>query len=71
EMIDEYGQDLFLLSQATNEIGDKEKPLQSRLEKLSRDGLEKLMKEHMLDALVTPGHEISSVLAIGGLPGIS
>ncbi|KAF5195912.1 Glutamyl-tRNA(Gln) amidotransferase subunit A [Thalictrum thalictroides] len=71
EKIDEYGQDLFLLSQATNEIGDKEKPLQSRLEKLSRDGLEKLMKEHMLDALVTPGHEISSVLAIGGLPGIS
>ena len=29
------------------------------------------MKEHKLDALVTHGSDISSVLAIGGFPGIS
>ena len=29
------------------------------------------MKEHKLDALVSPGSDISSVLAIGGFPGIS
>ena len=29
------------------------------------------MKEHKLDALVTPGADVSSVLAIGGFPGIT
>ena len=29
------------------------------------------MKEHNLDALVTPGADVSSVLAIGGFPGIT
>ncbi|PIA32727.1 hypothetical protein AQUCO_04400134v1 [Aquilegia coerulea] len=72
EMIHEYGQDILLLSQATNGTGNKEKQLRSKLEKLSKEGFETLMREHKLDALVTPGHNmISPVLAIGGLPGIS
>ncbi|KAK2665535.1 hypothetical protein Ddye_004109 [Dipteronia dyeriana] len=41
------------------------------MEKLSRDGIEKLMTENKLDAMVTPGTHSISVLAIGGYPGIT
>jgi len=33
--------------------------------------LEKLMREHRLDAIVAPNSDASSVLAIGGYPGIA
>ncbi|RVW38603.1 putative amidase C869.01 [Vitis vinifera] len=42
-----------------------------KLARLSRNGFEKLMKEHKLDALVTPGSDVRTILAIGGFPGIS
>lgn len=41
------------------------------MENLLRDGIEKLMKENKLDAMVTPGSGASSVLAIGGYPAFS
>ncbi|TXG64815.1 hypothetical protein EZV62_011809 [Acer yangbiense] len=41
------------------------------MEKLSRDGIEKLMTENKLDATVTLGTHFISVLAIGGYPGIT
>ncbi|XP_028123559.1 probable amidase At4g34880 [Camellia sinensis] len=41
------------------------------MENLSRDGIEKLMKENKLDAMVTPGSGAPSVLAIGGYLAIS
>lgn len=40
--------------------------------RLSKNGFEKLMKEKKLDAMVSPCPDfLSSVLAIGGFPGIS
>ncbi|RVW38602.1 putative amidase C869.01 [Vitis vinifera] len=68
EKIKEYGQDIFLQAEATNGINKK---TLLKLARLSRNGFEKLMKEHKLDALVTPGADVSSVLAIGGFPGIT
>ncbi|KAE8767504.1 hypothetical protein D1007_61126 [Hordeum vulgare] len=41
-----------------------------RLKELNANGLEKLMKEWQLDAIVVPNSNISSLLAIGGHPGI-
>ncbi|KAM0055993.1 putative fatty acid amide hydrolase [Helianthus debilis subsp. tardiflorus] len=41
------------------------------LAKASKYGFEKLMNDNKLDALVTPYSNGSSVLAIGGYPGIS
>ncbi|KAJ1378549.1 Amidase signature domain [Sesbania bispinosa] len=40
EMIMEYGQDIFLASQATDRIGEKEKEALANLTRLSRDGFE-------------------------------
>ncbi|PON83435.1 LOW QUALITY PROTEIN: Amidase [Trema orientale] len=71
EKIKEFGQDIFLAAQATNGIGEKERAATYNLAKLSREGLEKLIWENELDALVTPGADVNRVLAIGGFPGIS
>jgi amidase len=70
-MIKEFGQDIFLAAQATNGISNKEKAALLNLAKLSRDGFEKMMRDNMLDALVTPGAVAAPVLAIGGFPAIS
>ncbi|KAM4099194.1 hypothetical protein ACJW30_07G137900 [Castanea mollissima] len=71
EKIKEYGQAIFLASQATNGIGNNEKAALLNLKNLSRDGFEKLMRKYRLDALVTPGPDAAPVLAIGGFPGIN
>ncbi|KAL5788814.1 hypothetical protein ACOSP7_005763 [Xanthoceras sorbifolium] len=63
EKTKEYGQFLFETAQATEGL--------SNLAKLSRNGLEKLMGENKLDAVVTPRYNFATVLAIGGYPGIS
>ena len=41
-----------------------------KLARLLKNGFEKLVKEHELDALVTPRYDVSPFLAIGGFPGI-
>jgi amidase len=71
EMIKTIDQEHFLKAEATNGIGKAEKAALSNLSKLSRDGFVKLMTKNKLDALVTPDFSVSSVLAIGGFPGIS
>ncbi|KAK3194898.1 hypothetical protein Dsin_026208 [Dipteronia sinensis] len=71
EKIEEYGQMLFEAAQATEGIDNDVKEAYSNLARLSRDGLEKLMRENKLDAMVTPGANFAGVLAIGGYPGIS
>ncbi|KAI8024061.1 putative amidase [Camellia lanceoleosa] len=52
-----------------------EKKALGNLTEASKNELQKLMKDNMLDALVTPlsynFRHISGVLAIGGFPGIS
>ncbi|OMO92848.1 Amidase [Corchorus olitorius] len=72
EKLEEYGQDTFLESEKTSGIGEKERKAAENLEKLSQDGIEKVMKDYKLDALVAPGISLSmTVLAIGGYPGIT
>ncbi|KAI3446224.1 hypothetical protein Pfo_002889 [Paulownia fortunei] len=71
EMINEFGQEIFLASEATNGIGDAEKKAIWNLTNLTRNGFEKLMTQNKLDALVTAGPGIAPVLAIGGFPGIT
>ncbi|RDX80559.1 hypothetical protein CR513_38884, partial [Mucuna pruriens] len=71
EKINEYGEDLFLASQATDGIGEKEKEALANLARLSKEGFEKLMNYNKLDALVTSGSLVAPVLAIGGFPGFN
>ncbi|KAJ0693841.1 putative amidase signature domain-containing protein [Helianthus annuus] len=71
ERINDYPQDVFLAAQKTNGIGKLEKEVLMNLAKASKCGFEKLMNDNKLDALVTPYSNGSSVLAIGGYPGIS
>ncbi|KAA3465657.1 Amidase [Gossypium australe] len=72
EKLEEYGQQTLIESENTNGIREKERKAAEYLEKLSRDGFEKKMKDYKLDALVTPGISLAmTVLAIGGYPGIS
>ncbi|CAO2837097.1 unnamed protein product [Amaranthus hypochondriacus] len=71
EMIKEYGQENFLLAEATNGIGQNEKKYLEKLGEWSREGFEKVMVENDLDAIISPESSFSTVLAIGGFPGIS
>ncbi|KAJ6765941.1 hypothetical protein OIU79_022003 [Salix purpurea] len=76
EKTKEYGQDLFeeaeFLSRNITNIEATLKKLVSTFRKLSKNGLEKLIKKHRLDALVAPSFSaVSAVLAIGQYPGIS
>lgn len=66
-----YGQDYLLAAEATNGIGKVEKEAVKNLNRASKDGFERLMKEKKLDAVVAAGAGVSGVLAIGGFPGIS
>ncbi|KAL3621359.1 hypothetical protein CASFOL_036271 [Castilleja foliolosa] len=71
EQLTEYDQQTFIEADKTNGIGEHEKAILQKLEALSCNGLEKLMKEHELDAVVTPGSRACPVLAIGGYPAIT
>lgn len=70
-MLNEFGQVIFLAAEATNGTGIAEKKAKMNLEKLSRDGFEKIMRDNKLDALVTPSPFCAPILAIGGFPGIT
>nr|GEV51651.1 hypothetical protein [Tanacetum cinerariifolium] len=71
ESIEKYPQDLFMAAEKTNGIGKLEEEALMNLTKAVEYGFEQLMKENKLDALVTPYSDSSTVLAIGGYPGIS
>ncbi|KAL4319072.1 hypothetical protein GQ457_18G018580 [Hibiscus cannabinus] len=66
----EYGQKHFLDAEATKGIGKKENEAILKLAKMSRDGFEKLMREHKLDALLSPFSSTAFILARGQYPGI-
>lgn len=68
-MLNEHDQDTFIESEKTNGLGEHEMAILENLAKLSTNGFEKVMKEHKLDAMVTPGSRASAVYAIGGYPG--
>ncbi|KAG7978174.1 hypothetical protein I3843_05G070500 [Carya illinoinensis] len=66
----EYGQEFFINAEATKGIRKAEKEALSFMERLNREGFEKLMIKNKLDALVTPTNSVSRILAIGGFPGV-
>ncbi|KAJ3678457.1 hypothetical protein LUZ60_002260 [Juncus effusus] len=74
EKIKEYGQDIFVMSQTTNGITSTERNAIIKMSQLSQMGIETLIRENRLDAIIaiiTPDSTFTSVLAIGGYPGIS
>ncbi|KAK6136642.1 hypothetical protein DH2020_029625 [Rehmannia glutinosa] len=54
EKLTEYDQETFVAAERTDGLGEHEKAILEKLEELSKNGFEKLMKEHRLDAMVTP-----------------
>ncbi|KAL4318514.1 hypothetical protein GQ457_18G018020 [Hibiscus cannabinus] len=71
ELTDEIDQGIFLAAEATNGIGALEKAALLNLENLSKNGMEKVMREKGLDAVVSPRSDASPVFAIGGFPAIT
>ncbi|RLM48429.1 hypothetical protein C2845_PMPSC055918 [Panicum miliaceum] len=71
ESLAEFGQDYLIQSDATNGIGRTEERAIARLNKLCKRGLEKVMQDNLLDAIVAPGASAHSLLAIGGYPAIT
>ncbi|CAL5082936.1 unnamed protein product [Urochloa decumbens] len=71
ERLKDFGQPDIIAAEKTNGIGARERAAIRRLKEISANGLEKLMKEHRLDAIVAPNSDASSVLAVGGYPGIA
>ncbi|TKW34723.1 hypothetical protein SEVIR_2G324500v4 [Setaria viridis] len=71
ERLKDFGQNDLLDAEETNGIGARERAAIRRLKEISANGLEKLMKEHQLDAIVALKWAASSVLAVGGYPGIA
>ena len=70
-MLKQFGQLIFLVSQNTSGIGSAEKAAIQQLDYLTANGVEKVMRQHQLDAIVAPDSSSATVLAIGGLPGIA
>jgi amidase len=70
ERLKDFGQRNLISAENTHGIGSVERAAIRRLEELSANGLERLMKEQELDAIVTPNSSASSLRAIGGHPGI-
>ncbi|WOK98821.1 amidase [Canna indica] len=71
ERMEEFGQIIFLAAQNTTGIGPAERSAIAKMSELSMEGLEKLMMENKLDAVMTAKSGAATVLAIGGYPGIS
>ncbi|EAZ29901.1 hypothetical protein OsJ_13955 [Oryza sativa Japonica Group] len=71
ERLKDFGQSFLTDSQKTNGIGPREKTVLKILKEISTDVLEKLMKKHQLDAIVTPNSDASTIFAIGGMPAIA
>ncbi|XP_042493154.1 probable amidase At4g34880 [Macadamia integrifolia] len=71
ERMKDLGQEKLIESEETNGIDGEVRNAIENMERLSRDGFERMMIENQLDAMVTPRASASAVLAIGGYPAIS
>ncbi|XP_058078137.1 probable amidase At4g34880 [Magnolia sinica] len=71
EKAKEFGQDIFLAAQSTNVLNENVRSAIKNMKRLSEDGFKRTMKDNKLDAMVTPDSFATTVLAIGGYPGIS
>jgi amidase len=71
ERLKDFGQSNLIAAEETNGIGIRERAASQRLKEISTNGLDKMMKEHQLDAIVGANYLTFPVLAIGGYPGIA
>ncbi|XP_020527438.1 putative amidase C869.01 [Amborella trichopoda] len=73
EKLKEYGQDIFILAESLNRSNSSQvRRAISNLKELSRNGIEKVMREKKLDAILAPANTpVYTILAIGGYPGIT
>ncbi|XP_054817072.1 probable amidase At4g34880 [Prosopis cineraria] len=71
ESIEEYPQDMFLMASQTNGINETVQEALAKLERFSKNGFEKTMKEKKLDALVYVGQKYVPFLGVGGYPSIT
>ena len=62
---------MFIRSEKTNGIGQKDMEATKKMELLSEEGFEKMMQENEFDELVTLGSDVAAMLAIRGYPGIT
>ncbi|KAL6611336.1 hypothetical protein ACP70R_039264 [Stipagrostis hirtigluma subsp. patula] len=71
ENLKEFPQVQLIAAEKTKGTGAKEITAAiKRLNEISTNGLENLMKKYRLDAIVAPGYVAASVLAVGGYPAI-
>ncbi|KAI3997458.1 hypothetical protein MKX01_008065 [Papaver californicum] len=70
EMTDVYNQNRMIEAEKTAGTEAERKGALLNLEKLDTEGFKRLMIKNELDAVVTPGDEFSTVLAIGRHPAI-
>lgn len=70
EKLTEFGQDLFTESEKTALPNSEYTNAVNQLANLSEQGFETYMKKNNLDAMVAPEYFASSILAVGGYPGI-
>lgn len=71
ERTNEYGQDGFIKAEEMNGNEEEIEKIKEHLDKLCKEGFEKIMEENDLDAMVSPGIKAIPVMAIGGYPGIT
>ncbi|XP_016191697.1 putative amidase C869.01 [Arachis ipaensis] len=71
EKIVDYPQDMFIKANMNNGMSKEVQEAISNLERLSKDGFEKMMKEKNLDALIYVGQKLVPFLAVGGYPAIT
>ncbi|KAL4187796.1 hypothetical protein AMTRI_Chr09g20940 [Amborella trichopoda] len=73
EKLKEYGQDIFILAESLNRSNSSQvRRAISNLKELSRNGIEKVMREKKLDAILAPANTpVYTILSIGGYPGIT
>ncbi|GJN36885.1 hypothetical protein PR202_gb25821 [Eleusine coracana subsp. coracana] len=71
EMLKQFGQLIFLVAENTTGIGSMQKAAIQQLNDLTTNGVEKVMKEHRLDAIAAPDSSTASMFALGGFPAIA
>ncbi|KAF3671362.1 putative amidase-like [Capsicum annuum] len=71
EKFKEYGQGIMMAAEKTNAIGKLEREALRNITKVCKYKFEKMIKVNKLDALMSPGADIASLLAVEGYPGIN
>jgi len=60
-----------MASEMTSGFGESETEALKKMEQLSKNGVERLIKKNQLDAVLAIGSDATSMLSIGGYPAIT